>query len=163
MRECLMILFRCYDGKTYIKYCVAGKQRFGLLALCCIIVDGADYGWLTDTRGPKALYGCGKCRIMTSQISCNVTSLWRWNGLRRTFSGEQVTPLAIPSRIPSPRPTSLHVPSCPLLSLLSAPFPLLSNSPPLPTLSSRAGKPSQSSGDGEDRQSTLHSDVRNKC
>ena len=89
MRECLDILFACYDGQTYIKWRAPnGEERLGLLALMALVVDGGDYPWLTNTRGPQALYGCGKCRIPTSQIHTNVTQLYRWRSLRRTYEQE---------------------------------------------------------------------------
>ena len=107
MRECLMILFECYDGHTYIEYSVAGEKRLGLLALCCLVVDGGDYGWLTDTRGPQSLFGCGRCFLGTSQIHCNVTDDWRRNLLRRTYRGEQAAPPPLPLPPPPPPPPPL--------------------------------------------------------
>jgi hypothetical protein len=111
MRECFMLLFACYDGETYIEYSVDGKQRLGLLALCSIVVDGGDYGWITDTRGPKALFGCGRCHIETSMIGSNITSLAEWNSLRRTYHGEQAAksdPILHQPRPAHPPPYPCH-------------------------------------------------------
>ena len=89
MRECLDILFACYDGQTYIKWRAPnGEERVGLLALMSLVVDGGDYPWLTNTRGPKGLFNCGRCRIAASLIHTNVTQLWRWRQLRRTYKQE---------------------------------------------------------------------------
>jgi hypothetical protein len=89
MRECLTILFACYDGATYINWTAPnGEVRTGLLALCSLVVDGADYPWLVNNRGPTSLYGCGRCRLATSMIHTNVTQLLRWQALRRTYDQE---------------------------------------------------------------------------
>ena len=89
MRECLSIMLACYDGHTYIRWrAPSGEERLGLLALCSLVVDGGDYGWLVNSRGPNSLFGCGRCRIPTSMIHQNVTLLSRWNALRRTYSCE---------------------------------------------------------------------------
>ena len=88
MRECLTIIFQCYDGNTWVNFSVGGQPRTGLLALCSLVVDGGDYPWLTDTRGANSLLGCGRCHIPRSRIGSNVTSNTEWLGMRRKYTGE---------------------------------------------------------------------------
>jgi hypothetical protein len=90
MRECLYILFACYDGTTYTTWThpATGEQRYALLALMSLVVDGGDYPWLVNNRGPNSLYGCGRCRIPTSLIGQSVKPHSRWLALRRTYDGE---------------------------------------------------------------------------
>lgn len=89
MRECLSIIFACYDGHTYIRWRTpSGEERLGLLALQSLVVDGGDYGWMVNNRGPASLFGCGRCRIPSSLLHQPVTQLSRWHALRRTFSRE---------------------------------------------------------------------------
>ena len=89
MRECFSILFQCYDGKTYIEWRAAdGQVRVGLLALMALVVDGGDYSWLTNNRGPKSLYGCARCTRPTSLFCSNVTNISQWNAMRRTYTQE---------------------------------------------------------------------------
>ena len=89
MRECLSILFACYDGSTYVTWQAPNKEeRVGLLAFMSLVVDGGDYGWLANNRGPKALFSCAKCRLPTSLFHQNVTVLSRWFALRRTYTRE---------------------------------------------------------------------------
>jgi len=91
MRECLCIMFSCYDGNTFISWrAPSGEERLGLLAFNSLVVDGADYPWLVNNRGPKGLFGCGRCCIPTSLIHSNVTPLSRCLALRRTYNGEVV-------------------------------------------------------------------------
>ena len=89
LRECLDICFECYDGSTYIHWRTKdGEDCAGLLALASLVVDGGDYPWLVNNRGANGLFGCGRCRIPTSLIGSNVTELWRWKSLRRTYADE---------------------------------------------------------------------------
>ena len=76
MRECLSIMFACYDGHTYIRWRTpSGEERLGLLALCSLVVDGGDYDWLVNNRGPTSLFGCGggwtKRKVAAGSDTCH--------------------------------------------------------------------------------------------